>query len=66
MTFADWFKVLLTGDQCLPVQESLRGKLIHFQLVAREQIWLNRNLLWMGKDIPSWKDISTTVNVKLS
>lgn len=45
-----------------PLDDSEKRKMLHFQLVAIEQVWWHRNAVWKGQSIPCWSKVSATCN----
>lgn len=62
MDYKDWLQELMEGSSLIRLPDSEHSKLIHFQLVAFEIIWMNRNLIQRNQQMPAWNELSSTIN----
>ena len=57
-----WIAELTSPDNSFPTSSIEKAEILNFAVVAVEQIWLYRNRLRNGEQVPSWDDFSVFVN----
>lgn len=58
----EWFIQLFGKHKSFSVDELEMRKICNFFGVAMEQLWLARNIIWLGKKAMTWLEISKNIN----
>lgn len=63
--YIKWFQLLLDDGDQLPMADSERNKLLHYAVLVFEQMWMTRNRIRLGGNLPDWHSFGASI-LKLS
>lgn len=57
-----WIEELLNPSNLFPVSAVERMQILNFAVICMEHVWMLRNQVRNGQQLPDWTEISVTVN----